>query len=221
MSRATAHRLYRQRRLFFGLVLTLVLLSLAGGAWWYRQQLQDKNNAALRESANAKKRQLELDQADSADILGRLGVLADAHRVHIRQSTVEINDALERLKQSEGAPLRLTYRIDEPEPREQPVAGLQLADRRISIELGTVTEAPILDFLMGLPDSLNGAQHIERLEIERKLPVDDDLLARLSLGERPDVLLTQVQLRVGSIVGPAPTPSAPVRAAATNGKAPQ
>ena len=101
-------------------------------------------------------------------------------------------------------------RISEPVVREKPTTELQLINRRISLELGTVTEAPIAAFLLRLPDMLNGALHFELLEIERKLPFDDDLIARIRLGERPDVLLTRAQLRIGTIGGKAEEKKAPL-----------
>ena len=185
------------------------LLVLAGGAYLYRQQMRATLQTTLRETAELKNQQVALDKLESADTIGRFGALADAARAHIRQSTVEISDALEGIKREETAPLRLSYRIQEPQPREKAVAGLQVADRQLAIEFGTVTEAPITAFLERLPQSLNGALHVQQLEIERKLTFDDDLVARLALGERPDVLLTRVQLRIGAIGGPAPVSAAP------------
>lgn len=193
-------------------VLAVLLLALAGGAHQHRQQLREQHRAAVRDTAEARKQQEALDKVESAEQIGRFGVLSDAARAEIPQNTVDISDALENLQREESAPMRLTYRIGEPTARANAVAGLSLADRAITVEFGTVTEAPIPAFLERLPQDLHGALHVERLEIERQLPVDDELLARLSQGERPDVLLTRVQLRVGSITGPAPA-ATPAKAA--------
>lgn len=205
---------WRGRPWRLGALAALVLLLLAAasaGLALRRAQLLQMHGSVARELAQVDAAIRAADALEDPAVVVRYGTLAQTERVLSQQSAVEITYALEKLRTDLGVS-RLLTQVGDPVQRRKPVNGYVVVDRPLTLEVGAPTETHLLAFLAGVPSSLNGSVRVERLDIQRGQPVDEDLLLRLQRGERPDVLQATVKVQLSTLQPLAP-PAAPAASA--------
>ncbi len=192
------------RRRAIALALTwLVLAALAGAFLQLGRASAREGDEATRKAAQDLQLAGTLEGRRDSEAVGADGARALAARLAEPQNTADASYALEELRVSHGLP-RFALRVGEPKPRAVAVAGQQLADRLLEFEAASVTEGQLLAFLDALFATVHGVVRVQNLVIERRLPVDDALLAQLRQGERPNVLHVRGTLRIGVVLAPAP-----------------
>jgi hypothetical protein len=189
----------RPWRLGLGLGLpALVLLLAAAGLSWVQAERRGQRLQAQKRAAELLAQARAADALEKTDLVGRFGLLAAQARADQPQTSVELTQVLESLN-AELRLVRLSPRIGEAVPRPRQTGSIRIEDRSIELQAGSVTAGQLLELLTALPAHINGAVALEKLTIERVLPVGEELLERLRSGERPEVLRADVRLSVGTL----------------------
>lgn len=183
--------------------LILALLMAGGALHWQRGTWKTQAGQVQTELTKTRAALKSAQAQEEAQSVAVDGAMVATLRADVPQSTIDLSYQLEELRKRFQLN-RLAYQVEEPRLLPEPVAGRQLAARRVQVDLAAVQEGALLGLLLELPSRLHGVISYRSIEIERRLPVDDPLVNRLGTGERPDVMQARVEFEIGSIAGAAP-----------------